>query len=258
MPRSRIDNWVPTRWDQIVGNERIVEHFQDALRYMRTGIGSGPNTMVTGVSRSGKTAAVKLFAQSALCDGFDTATLNPCGLCSQCKSDAARFGHEGLFTFLSHSCHYVPVDCANVSADELCNLMLRLRDYNGIRIVYLDEVHRLHRPNSPLEERLLKPLEETNFTWIASSAITTSLEKMFLKRFTIIETQLPTRERFVHWLADRCEEWGIAWDEPETLLLLADRAKLVPGDALKVLARASMTTTMRLTHKIVSEHCFIH
>ena len=104
---------------------------------------------------------------------------------------------------------------------------------------------------------LLKTVEETNITWIASSVSADILDKTFQKRFTHIRTQLPTKESLSLWLAERCEEWNIGWIEEQTLILLAEKANLVPGDALRVLARADKKSPRVLTRKLVEGHLFI-
>ena len=133
---------------------------------------------------------------------------------------------------------------------------MNMRDYAGIRVVYLDEVHRLHRPSSHLEEKLLKPVEETNIMWIASSATPEQLEKMFLNRFIKICTDLPQEGVVATWLTDRCRDWGIAWDAEETIGRLVERSSRVPGMALQVLARAYRKNPRLLTLKLVNAHCF--
>ena len=71
MTRFNIETWVPRRWDNIVGNEDLVEHYQDMLRTMLIGQKKGLNTMVLGPSRTGKTAATKLFVRCLLCENLD-------------------------------------------------------------------------------------------------------------------------------------------------------------------------------------------
>ena len=124
MSNVNIDTWIPSRWDHVVGNEELVEHYQDALRMMldweETGMSDwdkkGLNTMVLGQSRTGKTAVTKLFVQSLTCEKLDVDTLNPCCLCGPCKRNVARFGQEGLFSNGGFgNVHYIPVDCAMFS-----------------------------------------------------------------------------------------------------------------------------------------------
>ncbi len=107
-----------------------------------------------------------------------------------------------------------------------------------------------------MDEKLLKPVEELGFMWLASSATTEGLEKMFLNRFIKISTSLPERDELAIWLAQRCREWGISWDSHETLLRLAERSDRVPGMALQVLARATKKRDRILTQRLVESHIF--
>jgi Cdc6-like AAA superfamily ATPase len=251
-----IERWIPQRWDQILGNEELVEHYQDNLRNMLSGNRKGLNTMVFGPSRSGKTAVTKLFARCLLCENLDYTTLNPCsGTCDNCQADVSRFGLDGLETILRDGrVHYLPIDCTSISASELRDKLVDLRDYEGIRVVYLDEVHRLQR--NFLDEQLLKPVEERNFMWIVSSAAIDGLEQMFKNRFTRIRTSQPTEDQLALWLGARCVEWGISWDDSTTLLRLAERSRVLPGLALQALARAAVRPGRVLTRKLVERHIF--
>jgi hypothetical protein len=251
-----IGRWGPKRWDQVLANEELVEHYQDLLTGILAGDRSGLNTMVLGPSRSGKTATTKFFARCVQCEELNPHTLNPCdGSCRSCREDVSRYGLSGLEVDVrGGNVHYVPIDCTSISAAELKKTLIELRDYDGVRIVYLDEVHRLCRQF--MDEQLLKPVEERNFMWIASSASTEGLEKMFLNRFTKIRTSLPSEDDLAEWLAHRCGEWGIDWDEPETLMQLAERSRCVPGHALQVIARASKKPNRTLTGRLVERHVF--
>jgi len=259
MSTFSIETWIPQQWNQVVGNEDLVEHFREILRSMIAGDNKGLNTMILGPSRTGKTSTIKLFVQCLTCEALDTQTFNPCCRCGHCTRNVARLGEEGAFADLEFgNVHYIPFDCANADVSDVRDLVKRSCDYEGIRVIYLDEVHRLHRSNSHLEEMLLKVTEETNSMWIASSVSAETLEKMFQKRFVHICTQLPVNSDVLAiWLADRCQEWGITCDRAETLLLLAQKANLVPGDALQVLARAYKKSPRILTETLVQSHRFI-
>jgi len=51
---------------------------------------------------------------------------------------------------------------------------------------------------------LLKPIEETNYTWIASSTTKKGLNPTFVSRFKIkIKTELPSLGGLARWLDDR-------------------------------------------------------
>jgi hypothetical protein len=253
-----IKRWIPPRWQDITGNAALVEHFQDILRASLDGEFSGLNTLVTGDSRSGKTAVVKLFARCLYCERLDRETLTPCQLeCRNCRTDVSRFGLQGIDVLSQErSVHYLPIDCAGITEPELRKTLTDLWDYPGFRIVFLDEAHWLVRRS--MDEQLLKPVEEReNTMWIVTSAITGKLETMFKKRFVRLRTQLPSIEEFSLWLTDRCCEFGIHdIDAPSTIVRLAERSNQNPGDALQVLARAAIKRPKRLTRQLVESHVF--
>lgn len=81
---------------------------------------------------------------------------------------------------------------------------------------------------------------------------------MFQNRFTFrLETQKPTVDEMVFWLAERCEEWGIRLEAPEsTLQRLAERSRCLPGMALQVVNKAHKKRSKLLTRQLVDEHVF--
>lgn len=253
-----IKRWIPTKWEDVVGNRNIMEHFQDILRASLDNEFNGLNTLITGSSRSGKTAIVKLFARCLYCGQLDRKTLNPCQFeCENCRQDVGRFGLQGIDVFVQErNVHYLPLDCAAITEVELRDKLTDLRDYSGFRIAFMDEAHRLVR--RCMDEQLLKPVEErANTMWIVASAHTAELEAMFKKRFVRLQTELPTIEELSIWLMDRCNEFGInEIDSPDTIIRLAERSNQVPGDALQVLARAAIKRPKRLTDQLVESHVF--
>ena len=112
----------------------------------------------------------------------------------------------------------LPLDCTWLDEEAMDRVVTKVRvDDGNLKIIDLDEIHRLSRRF--LDVRLLKPLEDCEAIWIASSTYVRKqdddegrkrleLEKMFQNRFTDrIETQKPTSAELALWLAERCEEW---------------------------------------------------
>lgn len=275
-----IERWRPSRWDQIVGNQALKVYFWDMLWCVRQkGHRSGFNLLLTGPSRGGKTSGVTLGIKALGCFNLNPETLNPCGYCSNCKAKVGLYGNDGwensvdLFEdeetakkavrFL-----YLPLDCTWLDEEDIDKVVTKVRvDDGNLKIIYLDEIHRLSRRF--MDERLLKPLEDCEAIWIASSAYVRKqdddegrkrleLEKMFQNRFTYrIETQKPTSAELALWLAERCEEWGIQIEAAEnTLCELTKRCHQVPGLALQVLNKAHKRRSRILTRNMVDEHVF--
>ncbi len=270
-----IERWIPERWDQIVGNCALKEYFWDMIWCVRKeGHRSGFNLLATGPSRTGKTSAISFGIKCLGCLNFNFDTMNPCGTCKCCTLNHHLYGNDGwenVVDFLDEReaptpvrYHYYPVDCTRLSEADLKSKLAKIRVCNEyLRIVYLDEVHRLSRRF--MDERLLKPLEDFRAIWIASSAYVKrdgdngqSLDKMFQNRFTFrITTEIPSLDQLVIWLAERCHEWGIRVETPEvTLPRLAERCHQVPGMALQVLNKAHKRRSKLLTAVMVEEHTF--
>lgn len=246
--------WVPQRWEDIVGNEELVEVLQDIVYDVRVKDEHTPmNVLAHGPTREGKTSTIKLFARCLFCSQFDIDSLNPCdGTCENCGIDVARYGLQGVDVYLPEMrVHYLPIDCTAITEPELTAKLIELRDFAGVRLVWLDEAHRLCRRS--MDEKLLKPVEERNFNWILTTSEPEQLEKPLLNRFQRVRTQLPSVPDLSHWLADRCQEFDIEWDQAGTLIRLAERANRVPGLALQVLDRASKRRKGRVLDRMLVE-----
>jgi Holliday junction resolvasome RuvABC ATP-dependent DNA helicase subunit len=252
------ERWLPSQWDHIVGNDEVTEHSKDIIWSVRVrNEHRGHNLLVYGPSRSGKTASLKLLARCLLCQKLDTDTLDPCSWeCEPCKQDAARFGLRGIETqIIGARFHYLPIDCTSLAEGELREKLMELRDYDGVRVIYLDEVHRLARRN--MDEQLLKQMDEKDFIWIASAISVKELEDAFLNRFSVkIKTELPAVGTLAVWLAQRSLERQITYDTERVFPRLAERANGIPGLALQVLARADSSRRRVLTMEMVERHRF--
>lgn len=281
---KNIEGWSASRWDQIVANQNVKEYWWDTIHCIRQeGHRSGFNMLLTGDSRGGKTSSIALGIKALGCFNLDLDTFNPCGHCANCKAKVGQYGNDGWENWVdvfedeetvkkAVRFLYLPVDCTRLTEAEIDKVIGKVRvDDGNIKIVYLDEVHRLVRRG--LDEQLLKPLESYEAIWIASSAYVkkqdrensnedgrrqNSLEIMFQNRFTFrLETQKPTVDEMVFWLAERCEEWGISVEALEsTLGRLAERSRCVPGMALQVVNKAHKRRSKLLTRQLVDEHVF--
>jgi replication-associated recombination protein RarA len=249
--KINILGYVPARWRDCIGNKTLIKMLRDIIRQIRFDkIDLAKRLFVSGPSRSGKTATIKLFIKALLCERLDPMTLDPCGSCRSCLQQVERYGERGVETYLAESrFHYVPIDCTKVTgAKELIELLRELRDYDGTRVVYLDEIHRLQQ--RCLDEQLLKPVDELGFIWIASSAQTEALDEAFLNRFTKVKTELPSQEELALWLADRCIDFDIR-NESEALIRLTTRSDRIAGIALQALEQASLDRQTGLTLELV-------
>lgn len=279
-----IERWVPSHWNQIIGNQNLKEFMWDMIWCVRKeGHRSGFNTLLTGNSRGGKTSGVTLGIKALGCANLDFETFNPCGYCYNCKAKTAQYGNGGWENWVdifgdeeeakkSVRFLYIPLDCTRLNERDIDEVIAKVRlDDGNLKIIYLDEVHRLVRRG--LDEQLLRPLENCEAIWIASSAYVkkedreegigegrkqNSLEVMFQNRFTYrLETQKPPVDEMIVWLAERCAEWGIRVEAPDsTLQRLAERSRCLPGMALQVINKAHKKRSKLLTREMVDEHVF--
>ncbi len=258
--------WSPRSWDQIIGNAGLKRHFRRIVQVHHDAIRTGqvPGIwhsahLLTGPSRSGKTAAVEFLVRCLACTSLDTLTLDPCdGSCKGCTgTDRGKYGDTGLFAAFRQQaglkvvCPHL-IDCTKIdSRPQLEAKLAPLRDADTtheVHVPYFDEVHRLvkHR----LDECLLKEVEQRKSMWIFSTAKPSELEDMFVNRSIMIETQLPTAEEMANWLVDRCEEDGIRW-EPLAIQRVVELSNRVVGLALKPLVIASLEPEVGLTLDLV-------
>jgi hypothetical protein len=237
--RRSVERWLPSSWDEVVGNPELKEHLRDVLWSVRVkGDYSGNNTLVFGPSRSGKTATLKLFMRCLVCHHLDEDSLNPCNReCPPCRAGSEHFGEGGIFQQVHRVFfHCLPIDCTAITESELRERLADLRDFSGVRAVYLDEIHRLARRG--MNEQLLKKTEERDFIWLASAISVKGLEEAFLNRFsTKIKTEAPSVEELAAWLEDRCRSLKLDWDDSHTMIRLAQRSNGMPGLALHAAPR---------------------
>ena len=208
--------------------------------------GRGTNVLVSGGTGTGKTATIKAYVRTLNCPHAAGQPPAPCGTCEDCKHFDVRVPQDGLFAILSKRVmcegkepfNYCPVDCAAVSESQIKDILLNVMQSAGNYVIFLDEVHRI--VGRKMDHLLLKPLEELDAVWIASSARNDGLDPMFLRRFAArVSTSPPTEEELATFLADRCREWQIVPDDPATVALLARRSKQVTAECISVLALAA-------------------
>lgn len=249
-----------TRWDQILGNRKLKRTLQGLVRRIRsemrqTGTVSDAGRLcllLTGPSRSGKTATVNLCLRSLTCQKLDEETLDPCdGTCPTCRQRPEIFGLEGLYALAEAQdsrtqVNVSVVDCTKIDSPSQLRERLTEIGYlrDGLQVCCFDEVHRL--VSRGMDEMLLKEVEEKNFLWIFSTAKPEQLEDMFLNRLIKLETEPPTPAEMEKWLCDRCDEWGINW-EPQAIVRLVEKSNRIVGTALHALALASLHPEEGLT-----------
>lgn len=263
--RPDILRWQPLTWEDIIGNRRPKRYFQKMLRSIRRHIREGRvhglnqlSFLLTGASRSGKTSMITFFLRCVSCLRLDEETLNPCdGRCENCRSEGYRLdGNYGIFIRSTMTCqqrvqaHIQLIDATMIEGpSDLRERVRELSDFKGeIRIVYVDETHRLARRE--MDEILLKAVEQKSYIWIFSTAKPEGLEDMFLNRLIKQTTEPPEDAELEQWIANLCNEWGIRW-EPEAILRVVEKSNRIVGTALHAVALAALDPEEGLTLDLV-------
>jgi hypothetical protein len=260
--RPDILRWIPSTWDLFVGNRRLNRFLKRLLLAIRQHVQDGRVRelnklcfLLTGPSRSGKTATISFFVRCVVCQLLDMETLNPCdGRCEACRERPEFYGDRGILTILRNPqqtvrVHFQVIDATMIGGpQDLRDKVLELREFDGIRIVYVDEVHRLVRRE--MDEILLKAIEQKGFIWIFSTAKPENLEDMFLNRLIKLSTELPEAGELEQWIADRCDEWRINW-YPDAVMRVVEKSNRVVGTALHALALAALNPEEGLTLDLV-------
>jgi len=152
-----IERWTIERWDQIIGNQELKEFFWDMIWCVRKeGHRSGFNLLATGPSRAGKTSCIAFGLKCLFCLNFDFHTMNPCGCCKNCTMKIHLYGNDGWEDYIDFlddeekptpiRFHYLPLDCGHLNDSDLDRILARVEvDDKTLRVIYLDEVHQLHR-----------------------------------------------------------------------------------------------------------------
>lgn len=248
---EQIKRWVPRKETEICGLRPLRSFFRAAYQDK----GKTQNILITGKSRSGKTAMVKWYVTALACAKTDRETIDPCETCEACKQAVARFGQTGLDTeFNLSQLDFVPIDCPNCNGQKLKTYLDNLYDSDKLKIVYLDEFHRFEDRGK--DERLLKPTEEQKIIWIASCIKLKGIDKAVRKRFDVkLKTKKATLKELAIWGAERCVGWNITVEDPDTLVRLAQRSSGRAGMMIKVIGMAA-TTGRALTTELVETFRF--
>ena len=145
-----------TVFDDLVGQEHIIEILQGAVAASRTGEESQEMThawVFTGPPGSGRSSAAVAFAQALICPN------NGCGICSDCNA-AKTSGHPDV--------EIIRTEGLSIKVEEVRELLTRVAwapSMGGWRVIVMEDADRL---TESAANALLKAIEEpgTRTVWL--------------------------------------------------------------------------------------------
>ncbi len=145
MTHALYRKWRPQRWDEVIGQEHVIQTLRNALRSER----QVHAYLFAGPRGTGKTSTARLLAKALNCTHEDRGE-RPCASCDNCLALA-----EGRFLDL------IEIDAAsNTSVDDIRDLRDRINfapNQGQYKVYIIDEVHML---STAAFNALLKTLEE--------------------------------------------------------------------------------------------------
>ena len=205
MSQALYRKWRPHLWEEVVGQEHVVQTLRNAVRSGRV----GHAYLFAGPRGTGKTTTARLLAKAVNCLDPDLAK-RPCDACEHCQAV-----NEGRFLDL------IEIDAAsNTSVDDVRDLREKINfspSQGQYKVYIIDEVHML---STAAFNALLKTLEEppphaifilaTTEVHKIPATVLSRCQRHEFRRIPVDEiarhcsSRWPRREKICRWTKMRC------------------------------------------------------
>ncbi|CAN2169858.1 DNA polymerase III subunit delta' [Candidatus Nanopelagicaceae bacterium] len=180
-------------FDDLVGQEHIIEILQGAVAASRTGEESQEMThawVFTGPPGSGRSSAAVAFAQALICPN------NGCGTCNDCNS-AKTHGHPDV--------EIIRTEGLSIKVEEVRELLTRVAwapSMGGWRVVVMEDADRL---TESAANALLKAIEEpgTRTVWLLCAPTLHDVLPTIRSRCRHLQLRTPSLEAVTKVLINR-------------------------------------------------------
>ena len=180
-------------FDDLVGQEHIIEILQGAVAASRTGEESQEMThawVFTGPPGSGRSSAAVAFAQALICPN------NGCGTCNDCNS-AKTHGHPDV--------EIIRTEGLSIKVEEVRELLSRVAwapSMGGWRVVVMEDADRL---TESAANALLKAIEEpgTRTVWLLCAPTLHDVLPTIRSRCRHLQLRTPSLEAVTNVLINR-------------------------------------------------------
>ena len=224
MYQSLYRKYRPKNFDEIVGQEKVVEIIKNQIKLNKL----GHAYLFTGVRGTGKTSIAKIFAKAINCSNNNDG--NPCLKCKECLSisDGANVD-------------IIEMDAASNNGVDDIRLIKEQTDFLPTNLKYkvyiIDEVHML---SGGAFNALLKTLEEppSHVKFILATTEPQKLPATIISRFQRFEFMRISEEKIKGRLHKIAEENEINIEE-EALALVASLANGSMRDGISILESVS-------------------
>ncbi|MCE1251999.1 MAG: DNA polymerase III subunit gamma/tau [Anaerolineae bacterium] len=240
MSQALYRKWRPGLWDQVVGQEHIIQTLQNAIRSNRV----GHAYLFAGPRGTGKTTTARLLAKAVNCLAEDPAQ-RPCNQCTNCLSV-----NQGNFLDL------IEIDAAsNTSVDDIRDLRDKINfspSFGKFKVYIIDEVHML---STAAFNALLKTLEEppAHAIFILATTEVHKIPATVLSRCQRHEFRRIPVNDIVNYLNEIISGEGLQAD-PDALVLIARQSTGCMRDAISLLDQLSSTgekITLSITQSVL-------